>query len=229
LGEIGSQDDFFLVGAEPEVGSCYPCLTGNILDSEGEVLFRLVRNVLVVNPGDCSRIFGDQLGYEIHDSAGNLVFKIETVFGEVPGLDGEMFATTIAGSFFDKKGNLVFMAKSAAKNERIESGVKSAFGFSKAEAFGFVQGMGEEDKVSARFALASRGAINELLTGRFDEEEVCLDGKILFDVEITNCKIRVNTGDFVFYRNCRIVNNKFELGGLALKIKGLLDLLEKGN
>ena len=51
LGELGSRDDFFLVGAEPSTESNYPLLTGNILNSEGQVLFRLVRNVLTINPG----------------------------------------------------------------------------------------------------------------------------------------------------------------------------------
>jgi hypothetical protein len=61
LGEIGSKDDFFLLGAEPEDESNYPLLTGNILDSDGNVLFRLVRNVLGINPGHCSKIFGDHV------------------------------------------------------------------------------------------------------------------------------------------------------------------------
>ena len=59
VGEVGSADDFFLVGVEPEQESNYPLLTGNILDSEGNVLFRLVRNVLMLNPGHCSKILGD--------------------------------------------------------------------------------------------------------------------------------------------------------------------------
>lgn len=33
LGELGSTEDFFLVGAEPETDSGYPMLTENILDS----------------------------------------------------------------------------------------------------------------------------------------------------------------------------------------------------
>ena len=35
IGELGSQDDFFLVGAEPQEESVYPFLTGNVLDSAG--------------------------------------------------------------------------------------------------------------------------------------------------------------------------------------------------
>lgn len=87
LGELGSQDDFFLVGAEPEEESSYPLLTGNILDSEGKVLFRLVRNVLFLNPGHCSRILGDHVGYEIHDSSGVPILKVRTLFERLPESD----------------------------------------------------------------------------------------------------------------------------------------------
>jgi hypothetical protein len=80
LGEIGSRDDFFLIGAEPPDESSYPLLTGNVLDSEGQLLFRLVRNVLTINPGNCSKIIGDQIGYEIHDSAGALIFRVSSKF-----------------------------------------------------------------------------------------------------------------------------------------------------
>lgn len=80
LGDLGSPEDFFLVGAEPFDESNYPLLTGNILDSDGKVLCRLVRNMLVVNPGHCSKILGDHIGYEIHDGNGNLIFKVATRF-----------------------------------------------------------------------------------------------------------------------------------------------------
>src|SRR4051812_19105762 len=69
LGKIGASDDFFLVGAEPdEEAASYPLLTGNFLDGQGNVLFRLVRNVLSINPGHCSKILSDRIGYEIHDA-----------------------------------------------------------------------------------------------------------------------------------------------------------------
>jgi hypothetical protein len=143
LGELGSTNDFFLVGAEPAGESNYPILTGNVLDSEGNVLFRLVRNMLVINPGHCSKILSDYIGYEIHDGNRHLILKVETRFQKLPNFDEECFVTTITANFFDQHGSLVFEAHSGGGNERIESRVKSAFGFT--GGFGLVQGMTEEE------------------------------------------------------------------------------------
>lgn len=56
MGNLGASDDFFLVGSEPEEETAnYPLLTGNILESEGTPLFRLVRNVITINPGIAPR------------------------------------------------------------------------------------------------------------------------------------------------------------------------------
>ena len=59
MGILGSVDDFFLIAAEPLGESNFPMLTGNILDSEGAVLCRIVQNMLVSNPGKCSKILSD--------------------------------------------------------------------------------------------------------------------------------------------------------------------------
>ena len=129
IGELGSTDDFFLIGAEPKDESNYPLLSGNILDSEGKVLFRLVRNMLIINPGHCSKILSDHIGYEIHDSQGNMILKVATRFEKLPKEEEDCFVTTISANFFDKNGNLVFKAQSG-KNESIESNIQSGFGFS---------------------------------------------------------------------------------------------------
>ena len=76
VGSLGAADDFYLIAAEPSEESSYPLLTGNIIDSEGNLLCRLVRNVLTLNPGDCSKLLGDAIGYEIHDAAGQFVFPV---------------------------------------------------------------------------------------------------------------------------------------------------------
>ncbi len=52
LGELGSREDFYLMGTEPEDQSNYPVLNGTILDSQGNLLFRLAQNIIVENPGD---------------------------------------------------------------------------------------------------------------------------------------------------------------------------------
>lgn len=221
LGEVGSQDDFFLVGAEPTDESPYPLLTGNILDSEGTVLFRLVRNMLVFNPGDCSRIFGDRLGYEIHDSAGKPIFKVKTVFSELPPLGYESFVTTIAANFYNKKGELVFRANSGEEDERIELNVKSVIGFT-GGGFGIVQDMNGQELDLARIVLATRGAVHQLLTGQFDGQEISLDGKAVHNARITNCQIRVTTGEFALYGQNEFSNSTFQFEGAAENIRQLV-------
>jgi len=225
LGELGSQDDFFLVGAEPEEESSYPLLTGNILDSEGNVLFRLVRNVLVLNPGHCSRILGDHVGYEIHDSSGKLILKVRTLFEHLPGSVDKMFVTTLAGSFYNKKGELVFLANSGEQDERIEANVKCAFGFIR--GFGLVQGMSKEEIDFARVALSSRGAIHEPIRGYLDAKELTLDGKALIDARLTNCKIHVHTGDFATFGQCGFEHCEFVFHDAAENIKNLVLALSR--
>lgn len=225
VGELGSQDDFFLLGAEPIEESNYPLLTGNILDSEGKVLFRLVRNVLVLNPGHCSKILGDHVGYEIHDGDDKMIFKIRTLFEKLPGSEEEMFVTTLTGNFYNKKGELVFSANSGEKDERIETNAKCAFGFT--GGFGLVQGMSKEEIDFARIALSSRGAIHEPIRGHLDGEEFILDGKALINARITNCKIHVHTGNFAAYGSSVFENDKFFFYEEAANVKALVLLLSE--
>jgi hypothetical protein len=225
LGEIGSHDDFFLIGAEPEDESNYPLLSGNILDSEGNVLFRLVRNVLAINPGHCSRILGDHIGYEIHDSAGNLIFKVKTSFEKLPNKDEESFVTTITSNFYNKDRQLVFSANSGEPNERIESHVKSAFGFS--GGFGLVQGMDQQELDFTRLVLTTRGAIHQLISNDIVGEEVQLDGKMLFNARLSNCTVHVKTGQFSTYGQCGFENCKFVFHDAAENIRQLILALSK--
>ena len=207
IGEIGSTDDFFLVGAEPTEESSFPLLTGNVLDSEGNVLFRLVRNVLVLNPGMCSKILGNQIGYEIHDSLGKLIFKVKTEFVNVPQIGNETFVTTIAANFYNKSGELVFSANSGEENEQIESGTKTVFGYS-GRVFG-MSNLNEIETSFARVVFDTQGTINELLTGKIENQEIILDGKVLIDVEIRNCRIGIGTGIFAPIRNVSLIQDDF--------------------
>jgi hypothetical protein len=195
LGEVGSVDDFFLIGAEPRDESPFPLLTGNILDSEGNVLFRLVRNQLVINPGHCSRILGDHIGYEIHDSAGKLIFQVRAEFTKLPTLDAECFITTISANFYDKNKNLVFEAQSGKSGEHIRANTKCVFGAA-GQALGIIAGLSDEKATVARIALATGGTVHQLLTGTVTGEEVVLDGKILRDATLKDCTVIVRTGDF---------------------------------
>src|SRR5437764_296851 len=88
----------------------YPFVTGNFYDAEGNHLFRLVRNVLVVNPRNCSKIIGNHIGVEIHDGTGNRVFKMESQYHD----DNNHLFTTIEGTFFDRHGKVAATADSAS-------------------------------------------------------------------------------------------------------------------
>lgn len=158
LGELGSQDDFFLVGAKPPDDSSHPLVTGNVLNSEGKLLFRLVGNVLTINPGRCVKTVDLQGGYEIHDSNGVQLMKVTTRLEQLPGLPQEGFVTTMSANFFDRSGALVFKAHGGDGQERIEAKGKAAFGFDK--VFGYVQGYSEDELNIAKTMLASAGARN---------------------------------------------------------------------
>lgn len=207
MGEVGSKDDFFLVGAEPREESNYPLLTGNILDSEGSVLFRLVRNFLVINPGSCSKILSDYVGYEIHDAHGILIFKVRTVFDRLPGQEENSFITTLSGRFFNKRGELALSANSGEPDEQIVANVKCAFGF--AGGFGLVQGLSQEELEFSRMVLWSRGKIHEQFRGIHEGEEFGLDGKAVLGAEIKSCKIHVHSGNFILAPKALIGNHFF--------------------
>lgn len=218
IGELGSESDFFLVGAEPTDESNYPLLTGNILDSDGNVLFRLVKNMLVINPGNCSKIVSDRVGYEIHDGNDNLIFKVETLFQELPTVSTKTFVTTLSANFYNKKGELVFMAASGTSDERIESSVKGAYGFS--GGFGIVQGYTDFEMESAKAILQSHGRIHKVLNGPLSNQEISLDGAALIKAEVTNCKILVSTGDFVLSDNT-FDGCQFEFRDAAANVRNL--------
>jgi len=221
LGELGSSDDFFLIGAEPFDESNYPLLTGNILDSEGNILFRLVRNILVINPGHCSKILSDHVGYEIHDGNGQLIFKVATRFEKLAGSNEECFVTTISANFYNKSGDLVFKAHSGDENDRIESSVKSVFGFS--GGFGLVQGLNQDEMNVARAMLSTGGAIHKVLSGKIADTEVSLDGAALFNAHIDNCTVHVSTGEFIMLgKNNGFSNSKFAFSGAAENIRQLV-------
>jgi hypothetical protein len=227
LGDLGSAEDFFLIGAEPLGESNYPLLTGNILDSEGNVLFRLVRNMLIINPGNCSKILSDHVGYEIHDGNGQLILKVSTTFEKLPHGNEECFVTNITANFFNKNGELVFKAHSGDEDERIESNVKSAFGFS--GDFGFVQGLDENELNVARAMLSTGGAIHRVISGSISGQEISLDGVAICNAQIDKCKINVSTGEFILIGDNRFNESEFAFDGAAENIRRLVTQLGLGN
>lgn len=158
LGELGSRDDFFLVGTEPPDDSSHPSVTGNVLNSEGKLLFRLIGNVLAINPGRCIKTLDLHGGYEIHDRNGVQLMKVTTRLETLPGFPKEGVVTTMSANFFDRSGVLVFKAHGGDGQERIEAKGKAAFGFDK--VFGYVQGYSEDELNIAKTMLASAGARN---------------------------------------------------------------------
>lgn len=224
LGEIGSLDDFFIVGAEPDEESSYPLITANILDSDGKTLFRLVKNILVFNPGNCSKILGDHIGYEIHDSAGHLIFRVTTKFEHIQKPSEQCYITTIEANFFDKDKKLVFNAKSGSKDEKIESFCKSAIGFS-GNGFGIVMGYIEDELEMVKIALLTKRAINQRLSGEHNEEKIELDGKIVQNVNLKNCNVIVKDGDFIIGSNNTFDSCKFNFIEKAGKVYQLLSIL----
>jgi hypothetical protein len=156
LGELDSQDDFFLVGAEPRDDTSRPLLTGHVLNSHGQLLFRLTRNILTLNPGHCIKTLDPQGGYEIHDRDGVQILKVTTRVEALPHSTVESLVTRISATFFGKSGNLVFKTHGEGQ-ERIESGGKAAFGFD--TVFGYVQGYTEDELDTAKAMLDSGGTV----------------------------------------------------------------------
>jgi len=185
VGEIGSSDDFFLVGAEPIAESNYPLLTGNFLDSEGSFLFRLVKNILVVNPGHCLIMDSSPTTYEIHDVNDHLILRVEsrfeptvikepnpmywnavtsgdwtTVPQDTPQwveVTKDFWITTIEGTFFNKaKVNVLTTQKD--NGLIIPSDTKCGLGFV-GNGFFIANHMSQEEIQRAVAILASHGSL----------------------------------------------------------------------
>jgi hypothetical protein len=203
LGNIGIEDDFFLVGAEADAETNYPMLTGNFFSSEGEFLFRLVRNVLTINPGQCSKIIGDHIGYQIRDSAGEEILTVRTTW---TGMDGPSpkLVTTLAGKFYDRSRKLVVHAKSG-KESGVDLDTKMILGW----PTGFWTFKPTEvERMMLSIALATGGAVLRPMTGRIADMTIKLDGKFLWNVEITNCDIHVHSGNWRMEGKCHIHHNR---------------------
>lgn len=225
VGEIGSLDDFYIVGNEPNGESPFPLLSGNILDSEGSVLFRLIRNVIVYNPNNCSKIIGDEIGYEIRDSLNELILKVETVFGAHGKLDEECYLTTIKANFYNKEGELVFLANSGEPDEKIETSAKSLFGFSKINgAIGFNQNYKEEELEFLKYILFTNAKVNQLIQDEISDTDFYLEGKFLMNTKLEGCRIFITSGNFCIYKKNSIKNCTFLFDGEAKIIKDLIEL-----
>jgi hypothetical protein len=216
VGEVGAPDDFFLVGAPAMAVDTYPILTGNFLDSEGLPLFRIVRNILVLNPRNCSKIMGDHVGYEIHDGQGNAVLTVQSKYHTDRGKG--QYITTIHGTFYGKAGKQVATADSGQLTFSPE--VKLAMGFT-GTGFGLGINYTESEIEIARWSIASAGAIHQIIRGELDSPTLELDGKVLQDVTVKGGTVLIRTGDFVLAGKTRFLGTKFMFDGPAGQIHEL--------
>jgi hypothetical protein len=209
IGEIGAPDDFFLVGAPATQVDDYPVLTGNFLDSEGNPLFRLVRNVLVVNPRNCSKMRGDHIGFEIQDGEGNSVFKVESLY------ENGAYRTIITGTFYGKGGHEVARAD---KGELSWNGIqKMVMGFT-GSGFGIVVNLDDQEIEVAKWCIASSGEIHQILKGEIVGQNIDLDGKLLVDVTLRDCHARIISGNFMILGNLSMIETQVNYEGPAARI-----------
>jgi hypothetical protein len=221
IGNVGDPDDFFLIGAPVPGESTYPLLTGNILDSEGHLLFKLVRNVLVVNPQDCHKILAGATGYEIQDATAHPILKVHTEFMADAGLNEPSWITKIEATFYNKNGEMVFQA---TPNSAI---IKSpaAFGWNGRNftyAVKFPQPTLELLPVFAQ----SGGAINELVQGEHTNETIQLEGKLLNNATLSDCEIIVASGRFVGRGQNAMKNCRIKLSGEALNLSQFIQAVQ---
>ena len=226
MGILGSVDDFFLIAAEPLGESNFPMLTGNILDSEGAVLCRIVQNMLVSNPGKCSKILSDRVGYEIHDAGGKLVLRVSTAFLRLAGDSADCFVTTLSGSFYNKSKQLAFEATAGTSDEKIEPSLPHALGFT--GRFGIVQKLSDDMLAVAALMLSSRGAVHQLIVGAQNGKDLVLDGAALLNVTLTNCKIHVATGEFLPLGPLAMDGCTLHYSGIAASIRQFLVDFDEG-
>lgn len=223
LGEVGSQDDFFLVGSEESENGFHAVITGNILDSSGQVAIRIVRNVVVYsrNPGG-GKLLRSHWGYDLLDGAGRVLFGVRTYEEVLPGLgDQSRNVIVVKGDFYDKSGRLVFRGNFGEVGEFVPDYVKATFGY-RDNKFGAVQNMNQRDMDIAGVIMQSKSAVHELLSGKVESEDVSLDGKILCDAEISHCRISIRTGQFAMIGKDSLKDNKIFFSGPASNIHRLI-------
>jgi len=221
VGKVGSTEDFFIVGTEPPNEAPYPMITGNFLDSEGKFLFRLVRNVLVINPNNCNKIQANLSGYEIHDSAGKLILKVFTEFNEQKG-----FITTIESKGYNNKGELVF----DANKDSMEIKTNHVLGFDNINGnFGVTSGFDKNELDFIRYVFRSGGKIHEPIVGRIENKTILLDGKAILGAQLIKCDLFIQAGDFIAIGDCHFDTCGFHFQGNAGNIYNFISHAQKNN
>jgi len=205
MGKVGSTDDFWIVGSPAPSWDVYPMITGNFLDSSGKLLFRLVRNILVINPGDARKILGNQNSFEIHDTQGKMILKVATEFRDEMSEKG-MYVTTVEGLFYNAAGQLI--AGSQGQFGNIHLNCPTAFGFD--GQWAFASGITNDQLSAAAACVSTNGAIHEIITGDIENQQIDFDGKLFVNATITKCKCVIRNGNFMFQGKCSVTENQIE-------------------
>ncbi len=216
VGNVGAADDFYLVGAEATDESPYPIVTGVVLDAAGQVLFRLKRNVLT---GDCRKVMGDFIGYEIHNALGKKVFSIRTEFRSDKAIDGSPWVTTIEGTFYGKQGDQLLVARSGGTDESIEGSCNAIFGFQNGK-FGLYAADCKEEFIRSVFE--SRGVICEEVTGEISGGVLELEGKALIGATVSDAQVIVRSGKFGVFGGNNLKRCHIEFVDEAKRIRDLI-------
>lgn len=224
LGNVGAPNDFWMVGAPALEVDAYPIITGNFLDAEGNPLFRIVKNVLTVNPRDCAKIYGNHIGYEIHDGQGNPIIKIETTQQESG--QKSMLVTTIHGTFYDAlKQPVVTFGGDKAESA---GNCPVAYGLGPNGQWVMPAYMSNEQQEIASWVARTHGAVNEIVTGAHREETIKMDGTLFKNAQLEKCKLLVETGDFWITGPTTIRQCSVEASGAAERVGFLVARIIEG-
>ncbi|GGF22158.1 hypothetical protein [Hymenobacter cavernae] len=219
IGAVGSEDDFFLIGMEPFDESPMPLISGRVFDSEGALLFSLDKNNIINNQHNFTFHYGDNAGYAISDSTGKLILKVQTKFQKAIGKGNQEFEswiTTITANLYNKKGELVFEANSGEPDERILAKTNLILGFSKPAGLpprrAFALPIGNYSPADIEyigFVLNNHADIKVPLRGDIEGQKIILDGKVLQDVNVSDCDVIIDKADIDLigdnkFNNCKI-------------------------
>jgi hypothetical protein len=220
IGNLGAPNDFWMVGAPALEADAYPLITGNFFDSEGKHLFRLVKNVLTVNPRNCAKILGNHIGFEIHDGQSMPVLRVETT--EDPGSNPPMLVTNITGTFFDAQKQRVGWADNAG----LQFSGPTLIGFT-GQTWAMKLGMTDDQMHIANWIALTHGAVHEVVTGHIKSlpEPLWMDGKLFKDATIEDCDMVVVTGEFGAIGRLSISGCRFQFGGAADRVRQLLAII----
>jgi hypothetical protein len=223
VGNIGDNDDFYVYGAPIEEETLYPLISCNYLNNKGKTLFTLVRNVITDNPGNCKKVNLSGTGYEIANSKGETVLKIQINFNDIK--IGKI-NVLIFGDFYNKNGELVF---NSGELNKLHLDCGFVLGIS-GNSFGYASGLTKLQDFIIKVFIGSRGKVNQILTGKIDNTELQLDGKFIHNAIVEKCKIQIDTGEFIIHGKDNVFTNcHFGFSGLAGNLRQLVLNLRGGD